>query len=217
VLEIGPGTGQATLPLAQRGWRVTAVELGPQLAEVARAKLDGFPNVTIVTAAFEEWQLPGQPFDLVFAATAFHWIDPAMRITKSAAALRPGGTLATIATHHVRGGSVACFEEVQRCYERWDPATPPGLRLEPADQIPNDSADLEPLFEAPAFTRYEWELTYTTQAYLDLLLTYSGHRALEPRRRTGLLECIGTLIDARYNGTITKRYLSELRTARRAQ
>ena len=28
VLEIGPGTGQATLPLAQRGYELTAVELG---------------------------------------------------------------------------------------------------------------------------------------------------------------------------------------------
>jgi len=48
---------------------------------------------------------------------------------------------------------------------------------------------------------------------LDLLNTYSGHRALEPARRIPLLECIGKLIDGSYGGQITKRYLSELQVA----
>jgi protein-L-isoaspartate O-methyltransferase len=55
VLEIGPGTGQATRQLAARGLQVVAVELGPQLAERARANLAGFPHVDIVTASFETW------------------------------------------------------------------------------------------------------------------------------------------------------------------
>jgi SAM-dependent methyltransferase len=70
VLEIGPGTGQATLPLAERGCRVVAVELGPDLAAVARRNLARFPTVEVVTAAFEDWPLPSEPFDLVLAATA---------------------------------------------------------------------------------------------------------------------------------------------------
>jgi SAM-dependent methyltransferase len=62
VLEIGPGTGQATLPLAERGYQVVAVELGADLAAVARRKLAGFPNVEVVTAAFEDWPLPAEPW-----------------------------------------------------------------------------------------------------------------------------------------------------------
>jgi SAM-dependent methyltransferase len=217
VLEIGPGTGQATLPLAERGYAITAVELGPGLAEVARRKLARFPSLEIVVGAFEQWPLPSQPFDLVISATAFHWLDPAIRLSKSADALRPGGTLATIATHHIAGGTEPFFADVQACYEHWDPATPPGLRLEPADDIPNDTAELEhsDRFETPAtFLRYEWEQTYSTVEYLDLLHTYSGHRALESERRTGLIECIRQLIDGRYGGSISKRYLTELRAAR---
>src|SRR5438128_6585766 len=56
VLEIGCGTGQATLPLAERGLDVVCVELGEQLAAVARRKLAGFPHVEVVTAAFEDWE-----------------------------------------------------------------------------------------------------------------------------------------------------------------
>jgi protein-L-isoaspartate O-methyltransferase len=58
--------------LAEQGCRVVAVELGAGLAAVARRNLAGFPDVEVVTAAFEEWPLPTEPFDLVLAATAFH-------------------------------------------------------------------------------------------------------------------------------------------------
>src|SRR5919108_4449878 len=81
VLEIGPGTGQATVPLAERGCKIVAVELGEGLAAVARRNLARFPEVQVVTAAFEDWPLPAEPFDVVLAATSFHWIDPAVRVT----------------------------------------------------------------------------------------------------------------------------------------
>jgi len=217
VLEIGCGTGQATVPLAERGCEIVAVELGAELAAVARRNLARFPAVQVVTAAFESWPLPADPFDVVFSATAFHWIDPAVRVVKSADALRPGGTLATIATHHVAGGTEPFFAEVQACYERWDPATPPGLRLEPASAIPMERAEIERSgrFEAPQFRRHASDIPYTTASYIDVLLTYSGHRALEPAAQRGLLDCIAGLIDNRYGGQIVKRYLSELRVARR--
>ena len=217
VLEIGCGTGQVTVPLAERGCEVVAVELGANMAAVARRNLARFPSVRVETAAFETWPLPSEPFDLVLAATAFHWLDPAVRAAKSADALRPGGALATIATEHVAGGTEAFFAEVQECYERWDPATPPGLRLIHAADIP--FADDEPArsgrFGPALFRRYERDLAYSTEEYLDVLLTYSGHRALEPTRQKGLLDCIAGLIDGRYGGRIVKRYLTELRVAYR--
>ncbi|PZG44986.1 SAM-dependent methyltransferase [Spongiactinospora gelatinilytica] len=210
VLEIGPGTGQATVPMARRGWEVVAVER-------ARRNLRVFPLVKVVTSAFEDWPLPARPFDAVVSATAFHWIDPDVRIAKSAQALRPDGVLATVATHHVLGGSVDFFHEVQACYERFDPATPPGLRLSPAAEIPYDREEVETSegLDPPAFFRYEWELAYSTEHYIDLLRTYSGHRALGSAARTGLLNCVAALADARYGGRVVKRYLTELRVSRR--
>ncbi|WP_245908104.1 class I SAM-dependent methyltransferase [Pseudosporangium ferrugineum] len=217
VLEIGCGTGQATVALAERGYRVLAVELGADMAAVARRNLARFESVAVVTGAFEEWALPREPFDVVFSATAFHWVDPAVRVRKSADALRPGGILATVSTHHIAGGTEPFFAAAQGCYERFDPATPPNLRLEGADTIPEDDAELvaSRRFGPATFHRYEWEQAYSTGEYLDLLLTYSGHRALPAAQQTGLLDCIGRLIDEDHGGRMVKRYLTELRTAHR--
>lgn len=221
VLEIGCGTGQATVPLAERGYRIVAVELGPEMAALARRNLAAFDSVAVVTAAFEEWPLPDEPFDVVFCATAFHWIDPAVRVPKCAAALRPGGLLATVGTHHIAGGSWTeeFFGAIQRCYERFDPATPAGLRMETARDIPEDDRELTASgrFGPAAFLRYEWESAYSAADYLDLLLTYSGHRAMPAARQSALLNSIARLIDVNCGGRIVKRYLTELRLAQRVR
>jgi SAM-dependent methyltransferase len=216
VLELGCGTGQATVALARRGYEVVAVELGPRLADLAQRKLAPYPATQVVNAAFEQWPLPAEPFDAVFAATSFHWIDRAVRVTKSADALRPGGVLAVVSTHHVAGGDERFFADAQRCYERWDPETPPdGSRLPAAADVASDREELDASgrFGRVVFRRYERELTYSAQEYRDLLLSYSGHRAMQVDARRGLLSCIGRLIDERYGGRIAKRYMNELAVA----
>jgi SAM-dependent methyltransferase len=217
VLEIGPGTGQLTRALAVFGCHITAVELGDAMAAVARRRLGGFPRVDVRTAEFERWPLPEEPFDLVACATAFHWIDPAVRVEKAADALRAGGRLAVVVTHHVAGGTTDFFARAQECYERWDPATPPGLRPRPSSEILSATEEFEdcPRFGDVTVTRFEQDITHTADQYIDVLLTYSGHRALDRTRREGLLACIRDLIETRHDGRVTKRYLHELIVATR--
>jgi len=217
VLEIGCGTGQATLPMAERGFQIDAVELGRQMARLARHKVARYANARVHTSTFEAWPLPEEPFDLVMAATAFHWLDPDIRYVKAAAALRRLGALAVFANHHVAGGDEQFFVDVQACYERYMPGTPPGLRMSRAGDIAPQTADIAAsgLFEAAAVRRYVWERTYSTAAYLDVLGTYSGHLALPPSARESLLGCIARLIDEGYAGQIRKQYLTELIVARK--
>ncbi|MFF3613223.1 class I SAM-dependent methyltransferase [Streptomyces sp. NPDC002580] len=218
VLEVGPGTGQLTVPLARAGLRITAVELGPSLAAVARRNLRPFPDARVEVAAFEDWSPPpGHAFELAVCATAFHWIDPAVRVSRTTAALAPGGTLALVTTHHVAGGSADFFERVQRCYERWDPDTPPGLRLSDESTVTSDTAELETCdrLGPVEIRRFPQEITCTTASYLDVLRTYSNHRALPAPALAGLLDCVAELIDNRHGGSVTKRYLHELITTRR--
>src|SRR5215207_485440 len=74
ILEIGCGTGQATVPFARRGYRILCVELGENMAAVARRNLEGYPNAEVRTEVFEEWPLQEGAFDLAISATAFHWL-----------------------------------------------------------------------------------------------------------------------------------------------
>jgi trans-aconitate methyltransferase len=99
LLEVGCATGKATRPLARRGFLITCVELGAGLAAVARRNLAGLP-VEVVQGQFEHWQ-PAEPVSLVYAATAWHWIDPGVRYQRAWQALRPGGHLAFWSAGHV--------------------------------------------------------------------------------------------------------------------
>lgn len=113
ILEIGCGTGELTVALAERRASVIALELGTRLADLARRKLARHRNVEVIHSAFEAWPLPPEPFDLVVSATAFHWLDRTIRVPRCAAALRPGGLLAVIDTHHIAGGTARFFRESQ--------------------------------------------------------------------------------------------------------
>ena len=216
VLEIGCGTGQLTVPLVELGAELTAVELGPRLARIAAAKTGA--RAEILVADFDTWTGPRRAFDVVVSATAFHWLDPDTRLARIAALLRPGGALATIATYHVFGGSEAFFADAQRTvYPRWYPRTDPAHPRPRPEDIRHDR-DLERagLFGPTTFRRRTWDVGYSTAQYLDLLRTYSTTLDLPPRTRHGFLHDIGALIDTRHGGRITKRYLTELRVARKA-
>ena len=214
-IEVGPGTGQATAQLARRGYSVVAVELGAGLSAVARRELARFPAVEVVHADFERWQPPAEPFDLVLAATSFHWIDPAVRYAKPARLLREGGALAVISTHHVvpRDGD-RWFVEVQDVYDRvtGDAGGAPG----PPEDVPDDWPDLDTrLFEQATTRRYLWERRYSADAYLDVLATYSNNVARPPEERRRLFSELRARIEERPDPSVRKAYLTLLQVARR--
>src|SRR5438552_18884525 len=82
VLEIGCGTGQATVPLAERGLAVTAIDVGSNLTAIARRRLARFPAVGVETSSFEDWQPNGRRFAAVAVFNAVHWIAPEVRYRK---------------------------------------------------------------------------------------------------------------------------------------
>jgi len=212
VLEIGPATGKATVPLAERGLEVTGVELGEALAAVARRKLAPYPHARVVHADVESWEPDRAGFDAVVAFTAFHWLDPQTKYERCARLLRHGGSLAVVETHHVHPeDGDPFFADVQDAYERVGEGRAAPLR-------PDDAADLRDEFAAsgrfdePAVRRYLYEIEYDADAYIDVLNTYSGHIAMPPERRERLYEDIRSLIGQR---TIRKAYLAILHVARR--
>lgn len=134
VLEVGCGTGTATVPLAERGLAVTCVELGASLAAVAARNLASFPDVEIVVADFESWTPQRSGYDALVSFTAY-------------------------------------------------------------------------LFELVAERRYQWDVEYTADEYIDLIGTYSENIALPEETRRELVERLHARIgDAR----VRKTYLATL-------
>jgi len=212
-LEIGPGTGQLTVPLAERGLAITAVEVGANLARVTRQKVERFERAQVIHADFEQWPLPLEPFDLVVAATAFHWLDPEIGLPRCASALRPGGWLAIIDTHwgvRVPGDSFA--HASQECYARWDPNHDPEFRPPGPEALPENREDLATAtdFTSVLHRRYNCERGYDAVSYCDLLGTFSDIRAMEETSRIGFLGCVSELIETQFGGRIVRHDVHDL-------
>ena len=224
VLEIGCGTGQASVSLAERGARLTCVEFGENMAAIARRKLAAFPDSKVIVSKFEEWDPVDRRFDVIFAAASWHWIPQVVRYEKAASVLRPGGSLAIVSSHHFYpSGFDPLFIPIQEVYGEVT-----GTQLEvKAQEMPDlgalDDRDRDHIaemeqtgaFEDPTVTRVRWHFERGADEYIDLLATFSDHWALEPEQRALLFERIRRLIVDSPTGTITKHYLTTLRVARR--
>jgi SAM-dependent methyltransferase len=219
VLEIGPGTGQATAPMLDRGARVTAVEPGAALADRLAAKLAG-RDLTIVRAEFEQTDVPDAGFDLVAAATSFHWID-----------LGPG--LDRVARCLADRGAAALWWTIWGDPERPDPFHEhlvPILRAKAPALASDEASDLahirdvehrgEQLAEHPELEDYahesiRWEGRHDPAGLRAIFSTYSGWIAQPEPLRTELLDDIATLVSDDFGGLAVRPYRTEVFTARR--
>lgn len=125
VLEIGCGTGQATRSLAQLGCQVTAIEPGIAMGDIARQRMAHLPNIAIEAAAFEDWDEQGRRFDLIVAASSWHWIDPSIGWARARCILRPAGWLALLG--HVvirRTDDAEVYAATADLHEHFAPANP---------------------------------------------------------------------------------------------
>jgi len=207
ILEIGCGTGKATELFASRGYDMVCLDIGTDLAAVAAAKFQSSGNVQIVVCSFEDWRSDRRLFDLVMAATSFHWVDPAIAYVKSAAMLRPGGTLAVFSNEHIRQDE-GFFQRVQDVYREF---TPSMTRVPGNAEKPVGAPAGLALFSPAVERRYRWTVEYSATEYIELLGTYSDHISLPEARRHALFRGIADLIDREYAGKVLKHYETVLR------
>jgi len=216
LLEIGCATGKATLPLARRGYRVTCLEPGRSLAAEARRALSSF-DAEVVESRFEDWDERGRRYALVYAATAWHWIDPSIRYEKVARALRPDGFLAIWGAGHVIPyDGDRFFEEIQEVYDEIGESLPPGSTLPRPQELDDDRGDIESsgLFELVDVRQYDWETIYDAEGYIDLLSTFSGHIAMEEWQRVRLHGEIRRRLAERPDGRLRRHWGGILQIAR---
>lgn len=212
VLEIGCGTGQATADLAGMADRVVAVDLSANMADLAASNLRGLGNVRVVCAAFETWPLPADPFDVVFAGTSFHWLDPAVRTVRAAKALRPGGLLAVAGIRHVAGGSSDLFDAAARVYSRFGLTSAQFSAPRRSGDLPQDGSEFAEAgcFLPARFFRYEWTEMYLPEEFLALQATFSEFMSLAPDDRERLTGALRDEMRTWRVEQVRMRYLAQL-------
>lgn len=217
ILEVGCGTGQATISFAKRGYSMLCLDIGKELVALARENCRQYPNVQIRNVSFEDWNPNGNLFDLVISATAFHWIPPEIGYTKAAQVLKDTGYIAMFWNLHPTPYT-GFFQEVQKVYRSIAPEWKnPSDGSSTGDEIRlrEDYINGTGLFEKALVKQYPWSKRLDKVQYLKLLNTFSGHRNLEKERRAKLFAGISALIEEEFGGTITRPYLSVLYLAKK--
>ena len=183
-LEIGIGTGQATGPILKTGCAVTAVELGGNLAAYAKEKFREYPNFAVRNLPFEEFQEPAGSFDLIYSATAFHWIPEETGFPKAFRLLKSGGTLALWWNRPLPAGPEELSREIQRVYE----TCRPDIARKPEKDKSSLYRTIRETVQAYGFMDLEFRLfraerTFQADSYVQLLNTYSDHRTAAPEMK----------------------------------
>ena len=116
-LEIGCGTGLFTEMFAASGAHVIAVDLSPELIELARRR--SLPNVELREQAFEDCDADG-PFDAIIASSVLHHLDLTQAWTQIFDLLKPGGRL-SIAEPNMRNPQIYCERHFRRFFPQVSP------------------------------------------------------------------------------------------------
>ena len=211
ILEIGAGTGKLTVPLAERGFAITAVEPGERMADLLARRVRRWPRIRIVRSTFEDTPIEPSSFDLVVAATSFHWLDPDRRYDLAADALRPGGALGLIRNDHVAAPSNKAYITGARpIYERHAPELLEDLSLPMPDDPPGFAEEVERSgrFDRIEQRQFGWDHRFTAATLTGMLGTHSEHRALPRRRRSALLNEIHNFVERDLGGAFVDRYVT---------
>lgn len=180
-LEIGAGTGQATQYFANTKINITAIDIGENMVNDLSDKFKDRSNVNCICSSFEDYKDGGKKFDLVYSATAFHWIDAEYGLTKIKSFLNENGVIALFWNHPFVGRSndkVHC--EIRKVYDKYRPTdkSPKEFSAEDTEKYVNLLNEFG--FKDVKAKLYHRERQFNADEYIGLLNTYSDHRLLPP-------------------------------------
>ena len=215
VMEIGIGGGQATLPILKTGCKLTAVEYGESLAKICCEKFKDYPNFSTVVGKFEDSYFESNSYDLIFSASAFHWIPENIGYLKVFNLLKSGGVFARFANHPYKDKSrEGLHSALQKIYSVYMPKS-----LEPSEYNKQDASNRADIAKKYGFVDISYKLyhrqrTFTSKEYIELLGTYSDHIAIEEKTRNKFFSEIESAID-NFGGQITIYDTIDMQLARK--
>lgn len=221
-LEIGAGTGKATAPLLDAGYNITAVEIGGNMAAFLQDKFKD-RNFNVNIAAFEDFVLEDSCYDIVYAASAFHWVDAEIGCAKAYRCLKNGGTFALFRSNIDPSNGEEPYETMQELYKKhfWKPYQRPAKQTN--ENMWSKAGILRGYgfddmtsygFTDITMSSYDVTLSYTPDEYVALQDTMSDHRNLPDNDRAALYTGMKDAIQ-RHGGIYNVNYVFQLYMGRK--
>lgn len=220
VVEVGSGSGQATLPVLKTGCELTSVEYGENFSRILMEKFGGYKGFKVITGKFEDVDLEDDAYDLVFSATAFHWVPEDIGYPKVYSALKSGGAFARFANRPRNSQNAPeLAAEIDALYEEYynkaydiKSGTKKWFTEEKANEISLIPAKYG--FTDITYKLFYRERVFTADEYIQLLGTYSDHIAIEETIRNEFFSKIAAAIN-RHGGKIIISDTMDLELARK--
>ncbi len=189
ILDVGCGTGQATLLFAQRGYQVIGLDPGQEMVNIAKEKCSSFPKVSFKVKTFEEVKFPEASFETIISGMAWHWIKPENQYEKVFRILKAKGTLALFWSYQQKEESdfMKCTGKILDKYGGIDKG-PAGSWGKQIADFTYDELSRSRLFTSVETREYEEDIEFSKQKYLDLVISYSYFQRLPQEKRRSLTE-----------------------------
>lgn len=220
VVEVGIGGGQATLPILRTGCELTAVEYGVHFSALCREKFKNYPKFSVITSKFEDVFFKEDAFDLVFSASAFHWVPEEIGYTKVFSMLNSGGVFARFSNHPFRcKDNPALSEEIDKIYTAYYYKFHNRKQEIPKEYSEEQAKQRALIAEKYGFTDIRYAMffrtrTFSANEYTTLIGTYHDHIAIEETIKKEFFSKIEETIN-NYGGKLTIYDTMELQLARK--
>ena len=210
VLEIGAGSGKATVQFADFGFEMLCIEPASDSAKKGAEKLRD-KNIEFIVSTFEDYAAPPEYFDAIIAGQAFHWIikEIGYRISKQtgfekcANTLKKGGYLAPFWHLNLFRRDVDLDRELWAMINKYSGWVSCMLEEDYPKRMENITANItgSGLFSKPEIMHFYKEINFTADEYYNYMLTGSNVEKQCHEELTQLAE--------KYNG-IKRRFTYEL-------
>ena len=220
VVEVGSGGGQATAQILATGCQLTAVECGKRFSELLKDKFNEYQKFSVITGKFEDTVFEDNTFDLVFSATAFHWVPEKIGYEKVFSMLKNGGAFARFANHPYRDKeNVELSQEIDKIYDLYYNKYYNKERETISGYTEQQAKEIAMIASKYGFSDIRYELFYrervfSANEYIELLGTYSNHIAIEESIRTEFFAKIKEAIN-NHGGIIKIHDTIDLQLARK--
>lgn len=205
VLEIGSGPGQATDYFVKNRYSITGLEIEEKQVQYLLEKYSEYHNFNSICSSFEEYEGSKGTYDLIFSATAFHWIKPEVGYPKAYNLLKKNGVIAVFwHMSSIVEPQTEMLIEIRNIYRKLAPEFDDYVSLNEAEDLHNlrlSEIQTNNLFDRPVSRIYRWDDEYTTERYLKLINSFSNFHDLDSDKKKAILETVADYINSK-NGKI---------------